>query len=327
MDRLETTSQEPRVSVCVISYNHAPFVERALLSIVEQVVPFPFEIVFADDCSPDGTLKVAERVAAEVSVPFRFLPRPRNLGARDNYLDLLAAARGTYVAYLEADDCWVDATRLATQVALLDARPDLSGCFGRANVVDSSDAVLADFFEHHHTYPPASEIDQRMVLQRGSAAPSCTLVFRREAILNLPDWYVNEGSHQGLSVILTSSGKLKFVDRVWGHYRLHGGGTWSAASAEYKCLIDCLYAVGLASDPTLARRYPREIGRRLVLTSYALCKQRLREPAALPNLLHELRPAANGAALRAVLSALPELATLAARRLSGQARPRARTRG
>ncbi|HWA74822.1 MAG TPA: glycosyltransferase [Polyangiaceae bacterium] len=311
---------DPRVSVCVISYNHAPFVEPALRSVLAQITPFPFEIVFADDCSPDGTLKLAERVAAEASVPFRFLPRTHNLGPRANFLDLLAETRGEYVAYLEADDYWVDSARLAEQVALLDAHPELSGCFGKANVVDASDRVLSDFFDHHGRRPPATEIDQRMVVQRGSVAPACTMVFRRSAILDLPPWYLKDGSHQGLSVILTSSGKLKYVEKVWGHYRVHPGGTWSAASEEHKCVADYRYAVGLASDPILSQAHTREIGRRLALATFALCRQRLRRPGGLAELPGDLRPAVSRTALRSVVWAIPELARLTARRVAGARR-------
>jgi hypothetical protein len=309
----------PRVSVCVISYNHAAFIEQALRSVVEQEAPFTFEVVFADDCSPDGTRAIAERVASETSIPFRFLSRPRRLGAGDNFLDLLAAARGTYVAYLEGDDYWVGRARLANQVALLDSNPHLSGCCGRACVVDDTGILRGDYFTYHNQQVPPPEVDQLAAVVGRSSGPACTLVFRRNAILPLPAWYLRDASHQGLSVVLTERGPLAFMDQVFGHYRVHPGGTWSMQTQERKCAADFRYAAALLNDPGLASRYPRQLGRRLALSALSLGKERLREGKGVQSLRpfgQELRSVMTGDALRALALALPSLAHLATRKLT-----------
>lgn len=307
----------PRVSVCIISYNHAAFIERALLSVAVQETSFPFEIVLADDCSTDGTKELAEATARRCSVPVRFLPRTRNLGARDNLLDLLGAARGEYVAYLEGDDQWLTSSRLAEQVAILDAEPHLSGCFARARVTDANDRDLGDYFEYHGCPTPTLEIGQETAIARGSSAPSCTITFRREAIASIPGWYARDGSHQGLSVLLTGRGPLRFVDKLWGQYRVQRGGAWSLASSETRSAADFRYALALASDDDLTRRYPREIGRRLALTTVGLSRERLRAGKGVSALLElglDLRPLATRPVLRALALALPEVTRLAARK-------------
>lgn len=307
----------PRVSVCVISYNHAAFIERAVRSIAVQEAPFPFEIVLADDCSTDGTKELAEATARQVNVPFRLLPRARNLGPKDNFLDLLAAARGQYVAYLEGDDQWLTRTRLAEQVALLDAQPHLSGCFARAHVTDANDVAIGDYFQYHGCPVPAFDVGQATAIASGSSAPSCTLVFRREAVASIPAWYAMNGSHQGLSVLLTGRGPLRFVDKVWGQYRVQRGGTWSLASRETKCAADFLYALALASDRELTHRYPQDIGRRVALTTVSLSRERLRSGKGARSILDlglNLRPIVTAPVLRALALSLPALARLAARR-------------
>ena len=45
----------PVVSVVVITYNHHDTIARCLDSILEQKTDFPFEVLFADDASTDGT--------------------------------------------------------------------------------------------------------------------------------------------------------------------------------------------------------------------------------------------------------------------------------
>src|SRR5690349_14737523 len=65
----------PRVSVCVLSYNHMPFVEQALRSVLEQTVSFSIEVVLVDDCSTDGTQELAQEILRRSGVRYRILAR------------------------------------------------------------------------------------------------------------------------------------------------------------------------------------------------------------------------------------------------------------
>lgn len=319
----QVSASAPLVSVCLISYNHSQFIERALRSVLEQQLPFPIEIVIADDCSTDDTERIARRVASESTATVRFLARPHNLGPRANVLDMFAATRGKYIAYLEGDDCWVDSNRLATQVAILEADPGVSGCFGRAVVVDESGSEMSDYFDYYDCPIPPAVVDQRLVLERGSSAPSCTLVFRGEAVRAAPEWYKTDGSHQGMSVLIASLGLLRFVDKVWGQYRIHNGGVWSQASIERRTTVNLRFAIALASDSNLTKKYPKLIGRRLVLTALSLARQRVRSKmgiGAVLNIATELSPALTLKVARAVVVSAPDLAAFAYRRFAVRAR-------
>jgi glycosyltransferase involved in cell wall biosynthesis len=54
----------PLVSVCIITYNHQPFVAQALDSILSQETDFPFELLVHDDCSTDGTTEILRDYAS-----------------------------------------------------------------------------------------------------------------------------------------------------------------------------------------------------------------------------------------------------------------------
>jgi glycosyltransferase involved in cell wall biosynthesis len=53
-------NQNPTVSICCITYNHARFIAHAMESFIMQQTNFQFEIVVGNDCSTDGTLEVLE---------------------------------------------------------------------------------------------------------------------------------------------------------------------------------------------------------------------------------------------------------------------------
>lgn len=93
-----------RVSVVVPVYNPGPALEPCIASLLGQTMPRDeFEIILVDDGSTDGTAaRLDEIEAAEPNVRVIHIPgsgapgRPRNVG--------LAAARGTYVQFLDDDD-------------------------------------------------------------------------------------------------------------------------------------------------------------------------------------------------------------------------------
>lgn len=94
----------PKVSACLITYNGAETVERALRSLLAQTYR-DYEIVISDDHSTDETLAICERLAAGDS-RVRFIRPERNLGAYNNMRFALSHSRGKYWMWAAHDDYW-----------------------------------------------------------------------------------------------------------------------------------------------------------------------------------------------------------------------------
>lgn len=52
--------KEPLVSICCITYNHAPYIRQCLEGFLMQKTTFPFEILIHDDASTDGTADIIQ---------------------------------------------------------------------------------------------------------------------------------------------------------------------------------------------------------------------------------------------------------------------------
>jgi glycosyltransferase involved in cell wall biosynthesis len=123
------------VSVCVITYNQAPYIRKCLESIVTQRTDFVFEVIVGDDCSDDGTREIVDEYAKLYPGLVRPLFRDANIGIGRNYYDVHSAAVGEYVAHCDGDDYWYPG-KLQYQVDLLDKMPNISQCWTCANIVD-----------------------------------------------------------------------------------------------------------------------------------------------------------------------------------------------
>lgn len=56
--------KEPLVSICCITYNHAPYIRQCLEGFLMQKTTFPFEILIHDDASTDGTADIIREYEA-----------------------------------------------------------------------------------------------------------------------------------------------------------------------------------------------------------------------------------------------------------------------
>jgi glycosyltransferase involved in cell wall biosynthesis len=105
-----------RASLIIPTFNHARFLGAAIDSALAQTLG-AVDVIVVDDGSIDDTPAVLERYAGRVRVlrqPNRGLSAARNAG--------LAAARGTFVSFLDADDVMAP-TKLAAQLAVLERSP------------------------------------------------------------------------------------------------------------------------------------------------------------------------------------------------------------
>ncbi|MBB3189406.1 glycosyltransferase family 2 protein [Halomonas cerina] len=112
---------DPFISVVIPVYNKVQYIDRAVTSVLAQSYP-NFELLLIDDASTDGSPeKIRRYTDGRIRVLSRTEPGPggyaaRNLGIRE--------ARGTWVAFLDADDSWMP-DHLEHAVKLIERHPGI----------------------------------------------------------------------------------------------------------------------------------------------------------------------------------------------------------
>lgn len=130
------------VSVVMPAYNVAPYVRETVAAVGRQTFT-DFELVAVDDGSTDGTPKVLAELAREWERDGRTLValRQANGGAAAARNTGTLAARGDYVAFLDADDRWLPPL-LEQLLALLQSDPGLDIVFPRVRYIDEIGSPL-----------------------------------------------------------------------------------------------------------------------------------------------------------------------------------------
>jgi hypothetical protein len=118
---VSSPARVPRVSVVMAVHDGERYVGDAVDSVLTQSFR-DLELIVVDDGSADRTVEIV-RERADPRV--RVISNARNLGLAPSLNVGIAAARGEFVARLDADDVALPA-RLAHQVAFMDANPDVA---------------------------------------------------------------------------------------------------------------------------------------------------------------------------------------------------------
>lgn len=109
-------TEGPLVTLVVPMYNVAPYLERCLRSLERQTYR-NIEVIIMDDCSTDGSLDIASKMAAS-DMRFKVFSMPRNSGAGDARQAAIEKSSGEFVGFVDADD-YVDVDFVALLYGLI----------------------------------------------------------------------------------------------------------------------------------------------------------------------------------------------------------------
>lgn len=136
----ETTIQ-PLVSVVMPAYNAEKYIDEAISSVISQTYT-KWELLIIDDCSTDGTAKIAERFASQDS-RIHLLRNLQNMGVARSRNRGINIARGEWIALLDSDDAWRE-MKLEKQLAVAEStNADIVYC--SYSMMDETSAHLSDF--------------------------------------------------------------------------------------------------------------------------------------------------------------------------------------
>ena len=162
-----------KVSVIIPVYTGFRMLSRALDSALCQNVPL--EVIVVNDCSPEDVDAVMAPYLAKPEVVY--LKNEKHLGAADSRNRGIAQAKGEYVAFLDADDCWMEG-KLQKQLEALEET-------GTVLCATARELVRLDGTSTDRVIPVPERISYKSLLKHNCITCS-SVVMRREAALEFP---------------------------------------------------------------------------------------------------------------------------------------------
>lgn len=212
-------SDDPRVSVCMATYNGEHYLAEQLKSILDGLHPHD-EIVIVDDASTDGTVAVAQSID---DPRIRVIRQTENSGYVRTFEAAISASVGDIVFLSDQDDVWVPGRRDLFIAALTDrsiAAGDL--------VLLGDDAPLSSPLTGRpwklSALPGGGSVRNELRLLAGDAPYyGCAMAFRREAVevlLPFPDFLV-ESHDLWIATVGNTARSLAHIRQPVLRRRLH----------------------------------------------------------------------------------------------------------
>ena len=217
-----TNAGDDLISVVMACFNGEAFVEQAVRSALGQDYG-DVELIVVDDGSTDGSRAILARLASEFPGRMTVLhqqnqgPYPaRNAGLRH--------ARGSLVAFLDADDYWAQDCLSKLHRALKSSAADLAYC-GWQNFGDGAPG------KEPYVPPRYEASDAAALFLKSCPWPIHAALVRRDLLQRVNGFSVRLFSSMDYDLwlrILAVTRKIVQVPEVLAYYRWHGQGQISA---------------------------------------------------------------------------------------------------
>ncbi len=206
-------NNSPLVSIVIPTYNHAPMLQRALATVIEQTYQ-NWNAIVVNNYSTDNTLEVV----AQFNDPRIQCVNFRNngvIGASRN--EGIALATGKYVAFLDSDDTWFPA-KLEKCVEILESGSDLV-CHAEYWIDESGYSRLV-------AYGPSKAATHHNLIYKGNRISTSATVVRTALLKEVhgfdvaPELISTEDYDLWIR-LATKSNKFAFIDEPLGEYHRH----------------------------------------------------------------------------------------------------------
>jgi len=224
-----STSQGPLVSVVLPTYNMARFLPDALRSVLDQTYR-NLEVHVIDDGSTDDPREAIASLTSDPRVHFHTIKnsgqaRAKNVG--------IHAAKGEFVAFIDADDLWV-LDKLERQLPLF-VRPEIGVVYSDYRWMDVNCAPLPTL----KVVPRTGRITNELLIE--NFVTGMASVVRRECfeVVGAFDESLSMGIDYELWLRISTRFEFEYLDYVTYLYRSWGG----QMSKNFEKRLDCAITI------------------------------------------------------------------------------------
>jgi len=221
-----------KLSILIFCYNQENYIGECIQGLLLQDFHEEVEIIVADDCSSDSTVKIIRQMLTDSGRNFVITERDANIGREENFRLGFAMCKGEYIAVLEGDDYWTDPLRLRKHIEFLDSHRECSASFNR----------FAFYHENgrHFSVPSwlhgcedFAYITTSQMAQSNRIGNMSSMVIRASCLKRLDTQFWEMGAADwGFGMALGRFGLLAVQKELMSVYRIHKDGLWSRKNAK-----------------------------------------------------------------------------------------------
>ena len=206
---MKTSGQAPLVTVVIPSFNQSEFLERALLSVIQQDVAK--EIIVMDGGSIDGSVEIIKRYQHHIA----YWQSKRD-GGQANAINVgMLHGSAPFVCWLNSDDMFLP-NGLKTLLLELQSNIDSPAVYGKCWHINEQDKKVAPYLSF--------QFNKVLLANYCFIAQPATLIRRKcwEALNGLEERFNYAMDYDFWLRLYSEYGKFKYVKTFCAANRLHG---------------------------------------------------------------------------------------------------------
>lgn len=139
-----------KISIITPSYNQADFLEKTILSVLQQSGNFELEYILIDGASQDGSVEIIQKYAnalqkGEIEIKCKRIEfiwkSEKDQGQSDAVNQGLKLATGDLIGWLNSDDTYTPHA-LETAVRFFVQQPEIMWAFGKCHIINEQDQEI-----------------------------------------------------------------------------------------------------------------------------------------------------------------------------------------
>ena len=220
----------PKVSVIIPIYNVEKYIERCVRSLMEQTLQ-EIEYIFVNDCTPDGSMEVLQRVLLEYPhrIQVKIVNHEVNKGLATVRNTGLEASNGEYIICCDSDD-WVEKNMYKEM-------------YDKAQETDA-DIVVSDFYNEYlshsviqrQPFPNKGLEAVRQMLAGNLHCGTCNKLVRRE-LYSKNDIHFPDGINMWEDVLTTIplcyyASNISYIPKAFYHYTQFNSNSYTQCVSE-----------------------------------------------------------------------------------------------
>lgn len=232
--------KEIKVSICCMVYNQEKYLETMLSSLVNQECDFGYEIIVHDDASTDLSATIIKKYLEkypDLIVPIFQKENQYSKGIKISQTYIYPKVRGTYIAFCEGDDYWIDRHKLSKQFKHMEENKGCSICTHYVQPIsENGKKIKGDLIPGIDL--TTGEISAAQYAEWVIGRSECTFqlssyFIRFELIKDLikktPQFMlVASAGDEGLQRYCMNKGNLFFISDIMSCYRVNSIGSWNS---------------------------------------------------------------------------------------------------
>jgi glycosyltransferase involved in cell wall biosynthesis len=201
---------KPFVSIVTPSYNQAKYLERTILSVLNQDYE-NIEYIVMDGGSDDGSLEILKKYENRLT----YWESKKDKGQTDAINKGFAKAKGQILAWLNSDDTYQPGA-ISEMVEFMVNHPEVGLVYGDCNFINADEEVIGKF--------NAAQTDYARLTRGYVHIPQQAAFWRANLWQQVGplDDSIYFAMDYDLWLRLAEISKIVYLPRLWANFRLHG---------------------------------------------------------------------------------------------------------